>query len=253
VPQWDTVIHGCEYQSAEFWVQFAFRGGSTPLSSWKVIDFAPERALSSILEMSAVTASVGDEDTDSVLRSFLEFADIYEFDNGYTQLDYSTVLQSVNVGVETARALTNGVISATRVGDNLEALAWGFSDLDKLADKVEVSEMLNSNGTAGKGNAQLQSARVAGNDLAKLAKETLARVKTAVSKIDDVVVDGLLNNENLSTLPQLLRYDYFEDITGCHADLFEIAMENGWVNERVLVNAVSQIHLALSKQLVGVL
>jgi len=253
VPQWDTVIHGCEYQSAEFWVQFAFRGGSTPLSSWKVIDFAPERALSSILEMSAVTASVGDEDTDSVLRSFLEFADIYEFDSGYTQLDYSTVLQSVNVGVETARALTNGVISATRVGGNLEALAWGFSDLDKLADKVEVSEMLNSNGTAGKGNAQLQSARVAGNDLAKLAKETLARVKTAVSKIDDVVVEGLLNNENLSTLPQLLRYDYFEDITGCHADLFEIAMENGWVNERVLVNAVSQIHLALSKQLVGVL
>ena len=253
VPQWDTVIHGCEYQSAEFWVQFAFRGGSTPLSSWKVIDFAPERALSSILEMSAVTASVGDEDTDSVLRSFLEFADIYEFDSGYTQLDYSTVLQSVNVGVETARALTNGVISATRVGGNLEVLAWGFSDLDKLADKVEVSEMLNSNGTAGKGNAQLQSARVAGNDLAKLARETLARVKTAVSKIDDVVLREILYDNKISTLPQLLRCDSFERITGCHADLFEIAMENGWVNERVLVNAVSQIHLALSKQLVGVL
>ena len=253
VPQWDTVVHGCEYQSAEFWVQFAFRGGSTTRDSWTVIDFAPERSLSSILEMSAVTASVGDEDTDSVLRSFLEFADIYEFDNGYTQLDYETVLQSVNVGVETAKALTNGVVSATRVGSNLEALAWGFSDLDKMTNRVEVSELLNSNGTTGKGNVQLQRGDTTNNDLTKLAKETLARVKTAVSKIDDVVVDGLLGGENLSTLPKLLRYEFFEDITGCHADLFEVAINGGWVNERVLVNAVSQIHLALSKQLVGVL
>jgi hypothetical protein len=113
--------------------------------------------------------------------------------------------------------------------------------------------MLNFNGTAGKGNAQLQSARVAGNDLAKLARETLARVKTAVSKIDDVVLREILYDNKISTLPQLLRCDSFERITGCHADLFEIAMKNGWVNERVLVSAVSQIHLALSKQLVGVL
>jgi hypothetical protein len=253
VPQWDTVIHACEYQSAEFWVQFAFRGGSTTRSSWKVIDFAPERALSSILEMSAVTATVGDEDTDSVLRSFLEFADVFEFDNGYTELDYETVLQSVNVGVETAKALTNGVVSATRVGENLEAMAWAFSDLGKLTNRVEVDEVLNSNNTGSRGNVTQQSSLREVNEVKKLAKETLARVKTAVSKLDDVVVDGLVGNENLSTLPKLLRYEFFEEITGCHPDLFEAAVDNGWVNERVLVTAVSQIHLALSKQLVGVL
>ena len=253
VPQWDTVIHGCEYQSAEFWVQFAFRGGSTPLNSWKVIDFAPERALSSILEMSAVTATVTDEDTDSVLRSFLEFADIFEFDNGYTQLDYATVLQSVNVGVETAKALTNGVVSATRVGENIEALAWGFSDLDKISDRTEVAEVLNSNGTGSQGNVQLQKAEAGNNELNKLAKETLLRVKTAVSKLDDVVLSEILFDNKVTTLPQLLRAESFELVTGCHPDLFQVAIDNGWVNERLLVTTVSQIHLALSKQLVGVL
>ena len=246
VPQWDTVIHGCEYQSAEFWVQFAFRGGSTRRDSWKVIDFAPERAVQSIVEMAAVTASVSEnEDDDGVLRTFVDFADVFEFAEGYRELDYSSVLQFGDVATASAKAITNAAVSACRVGSNAEALAWAFEGAEKLEDEVMLVETLNENGTASSTNARNSAAGRQSDDEKKLLRETLARVKGAVSKIDDVVWHGLLFEQHLSTLPKLLSYERFESLTGCHPDLFRTAIETGWVNERVVGNSVSQAHIVL--------
>jgi hypothetical protein len=86
-----------------------------------------------------------------------------------------------------------------------------------------------------------------------MARETLARVKAAVEQVDRVVVHGLLHGQHLSTLPTLLRYDRFEMVTGCHPDLFEAAIDAGWINERVVSNSVTQIHLILDAQLAEVL
>jgi hypothetical protein len=246
VPQWDTVIHGCEYQSAEFWVQFAFRGGSTRRDSWKVIDFAPERAVSSIVEMASVTGTVSDEqDEGGVLRTFVDFADVFEFAEGYREMDYGSLLQLGNVATTSAKAITNAAVSACRVGTNAEALAWAFEGLDKLEDIDVIGETFNANDTAGSSNAQNQGTRAQSNEEKKLLRETLARVKGAVSKIDDVVLHGLLVGEHLSTLPQLLAYERFELVTGCHPDLFQTAIETGWVNERVVSNSVTQNHIVL--------
>jgi len=245
VPQWDTVIHGCEYQSAEFWVQFAFRGGSTRRESWKVIDFAPERAVSSIVEMASVTATVSNEDNEGVLRTFVDFADVFEFADGYREMDYGALLQLGDVATASAKAITNAAVSACRVGTDAEALAWAFSDLDKIEDKEMLNETLNANGTESSSNVQNSPIRQQTDEEKKLLRETLARVKGAVSKIDDVVFTGLLMGEHLSTLPKLLSYDKFELFTGCHPDLFQTAIDTGWVNERVVSNSVSQVHMVL--------
>ena len=245
VPEWDTVIHGCEYQSAEFWVQFAFRGGSTRRDSWKVIEFVPERAVCSIVEMASVTATVGEDESEGVLRTFIDFADVFEFADGYRELNYESVLQYGNVATASAKAITNAAVSATRVGTNVEALAWAFADLDKIEDKEMVREALNVNGTEGSSNAQNVGGQSVSNEDKKIMRETLARVKTAVSKIDDVVLHGLLLDQHLSTLPKLLSYDKFELVTGCHPDLFQTAIDTGWVNERVVSKSVSQVHMVL--------
>jgi hypothetical protein len=245
VPEWDTVIHGCEYQSAEFWVQFAFRGGSTRRDSWKVIDFAPERAVCSIVEMASVTATVGEDEGEGVLRTFIDFADVFEFADGYREMDYAALLQMGNVATASAKAITNAAVSACRVGSNAEALAWAFSDVDKIEDKEMLNEILNANGTEGSSNAQNTSTRLQTDEEKKILRETLARVKGAVSKIDDVVFTGLLMGEHLSTLPKLLSYERFELFTGCHPDLFQTAIDTGWVNERVVSKSVSQVHMVL--------
>lgn len=254
VPEWDTVIHGCEYQSAEFWVQFAFRGGSTRRDSWKVIDFAPERAVHSIVEMAAVTATVSDdEDANGVLRTFVDFADVFEFAEGYRELNYESVLQFGDVATASAKAITNAAVSATRVGNNWQALAWAFEDLDKISDKEQIREALNENDTTGSGNVRNSRAQREVDPEGKLIRDTLAKIKGAVERVDDVVVHGLLRNQHLSTLRKLLSYDRFERVTGCHPSMFEDAIELGWINERVVSNSVSQVHMILDAQLSPVL
>jgi hypothetical protein len=254
VPEWDTVIHGWESQSAEHWVQFAFRGGSTRRESWKVIDFAPERAVHSIVEMASVTATVSaEEDAAGVLRTFVDFADVFEFADGYRELSYEGVLHFDSVATASAKAITNAAVSATRVGSNLEALAWAFSDHEKIANREQLQEILNENGTEGSSNAQNSGAGGVTDVAKKMARETLARVKAAVEQIDRVVVHGLLHGQHLSTLPTLLGYDRFEVVTGCHPDLFEAAIDAGWINERVVSNSVTQVHIVLDAQLAGVL
>jgi hypothetical protein len=50
-----------------------------------------------------------------------------------------------------------------------------------------------------------------------------------------------------------LGYDRFEVVTGCHPDLFEAAIEAGWINERVVSNSVTQVYVILDAKLAEVL
>ena len=247
VPQWDTVIHGCEYQSAEFWVQFAFRGGSTKRESWKVIDFAPERALSSLLEMASATSAASDEtDAESVLRTLLEFADVFEFTNGYRELDYNTILIQELANIASAKAESRAAMGEVTQGNNLEAIAWALEGLDRVKDEVRVAETLNSNDTNGNGNVQLQRDSVTPMEDTKKMKQALAAVKAAVGKLDDVITVGLLNDVHLSTLPKLLSFEKFEMFTGCSPEVFQFVIDSGWVNPESLNARVSRMHLSLS-------
>lgn len=247
VPHWDTVIHGCEYQSAEFWVQFAFRGGSTRRESWKVIDFAPERGLQSVLEMaSATSAAAGEQDANSVLRTLLEFADVFEFATGYSQLDYSAILNQGLLGVASAKAEARAAMSEVTVGSNLQAIAWALEGLEKIKSETLVSEVVNSNDTGATGNVQVQRVGNGGDEQSKMAKAAVAAAKAAVSKLDDVITDGLLYGVNLSTLPQLLAYDQFELHTGCNPEVFQFVIDSGWINPQSLNARVSRMHLAIS-------
>lgn len=247
VPQWDTVIHGCEYRSAEFWVQFAFRGGSTKRESWKVIDFAPERALQSLLEMASATAAVSGEDNpEDVMRSLLEFADVFEFADGYRELDYASILNSELLGISSAKAESRAAMSEVGIGENVDAIAWALQGADKVQDEVRIRETLNGNGTNGRGNVAIDRVVGEGNEEASKIKEAQQAVKAAISKLDDVILDGLLYNVQLSTLPQLLAYDQFELYTGCSSDLFQYVIESGWINPQMLNSRVSRMYYALS-------
>jgi hypothetical protein len=253
VPQWDTVIHGCEYDSAEFWVQFAFRGGSTTHRSWRVIDLAPERGIQSVLEMaSATSAANGEEDAGSVLRNFLEFADVFEFNNGYKTLNYEEVVNLGLASVDSAKAESRAAMSEVTYGNNLDAIMWAFEGKDRAKAVRILNETINGNGTTGAGNVQVTQGSGSQSDAAA-RKAALEAVKAAVGKLDDVVVGGLLRGVHLSTLPQLLAYEKFEQYTGCHPDLFQEVIDGGWINPQSLNSRVSRMHLSLSALLEGAL
>lgn len=247
VPQWDTVIHGCEYQSAEFWVQFAFRGGSTHRDSWRVIDFAPERGLQSLLEMASVTAAVnGETNPEGALQTLLEFADVFEFNKGYAEVDYQTILNHGLLGLSSAKCESRAAMSEVTIGGNVDAIAWAVGGLEKVSNELLVSEDINQNGTNGNGNRQSDRGEANLDETSKKAKAALAAVKAAVGKLDDVVTDGLLYGHNITTLPQLLDYSEFELVTGCDPQVFQLVIDEGWVNAQSLNSRVGRIHLALS-------
>jgi superfamily II DNA or RNA helicase len=258
VPQWDTVINAAEGASAEFWVQLAFRGGSIDQNvfpeedrrkSWRVIDFVPERSLESILEMVSTTSAAQDDTRpDSAPRTFLEFADVFEFDNGLVQLDYEQLLSRGFLGATTAQAECRAAMQEVVVGDNLEVVAWAFEGLDKVKAETIVSETINENGTSGQGNLQLQRTnQLTSDEREKLRRETLAAVKAAIGKFGAVIANGLLYGKDLSTLPQLLSYDKFELYTGCSPHLIELVIDNNWYpNIQSLHQRISRIHFALA-------
>jgi hypothetical protein len=247
VPEWDTVIHGCEYQSAEFWVQFAFRGGSTRRDSWKVIDLAPQRGLQSMLEMASATAAAqGNPDADSVLRSLLEFADVFEFNNGYTVLDYNTILNQGLLGINSAKAESRAAQQEVTVGGNLDAIAWVLEGLDRVENQVMVSETINQNNTNGRGNTQSQANSLGSDENSKKAKIARERVKAAIGKLDDVITDGLLYGVELSTLPQVLAYEQFKMYTGCDPETFQFVIDSGWTNPQSLNQRIARMHLSLA-------
>lgn len=258
VPQWDTVIHACEYDSAEFWVQFTFRGGSLEVTpnrqSWRVIDLAPERAIQSVLEMvSATSAANGDEDASSVFRTFLEFADVFEFNDGFTHLEYESILLSGHVGISSAKAEARALQAGVIVGDNLEVIAWALEGVDKVKSVDLLQEVINSNGTQGAGNAQTQRQGVSPEERNKLAEKALKSAKAAVGKLDDVIADGLLHGVSLSTLPQLLAYEQFTLHTQCDPEVFQLVIDSGWINPQSLNSGVSRMHLAISTAFAGCL
>ena len=247
VPQWDTVIHGSEYDSAEFWVQFAFRGGSTKEKSWTVIDFAPQRAVQSILEMVTVTANVSKEvDPKSALESFLDFADIFEFNNGFDSISYETILNMASSDVSSAKAVINSAVAAIRVGENFEMMQWLFNGKDRIENLVQVREQINANGTNGRGNRVVDREGRSGESTSKDLAILLEQVKAAVQKVDDVILFELKGNNHISSLPQLLEAESFELLTDCHPDVIRAAMNDKWVCERALANATSQAYLYLS-------
>jgi len=197
--------------------------------------------------MASATAAVsGDNNPEDVLRSLLDFADVFEFANGYEELDYGGILNSKLLGISSAKAESRAAMSEVAVGENASAIAWAFEGADKVQDEVRISETLNGNDMNGRGNVAVDRVVGGGNEEAREIKEAKKAVKAAVAKLDDVITYGLLHGVQLSTLPQLLSYEHFELYTGCSPDLFQEVIDSGWVNAASLNSRVARMYYSLS-------
>lgn len=247
VPQWDTVVHGCKTDSAEFWVQFSFRAGSTPNPSWKVVDFVPEQTISSVISMvQAVSDSEEDAEPGSSLRTFLEFADTQEFDNGFTSLDFEGVLGFISEDLE--GAIDHLKRDATRLGsygEYTDSLAKAFSGSDGVRDVQVLNVTLNGNDTQNTGNTRVQQSRAAS---ANEKKRLLAQIKGALEFVPAVVAVHHFEGVDISSVSQLLNSSYLRELTGVSGDGFKAAIDGGWISSRELSSLVSRTHLVLAHE-----
>jgi len=243
VPAWDTVVHGSKTNSAEFYVQFSFRGGSTKRDSWKVIDFSTEQALSSVIEMVQATSDAEESpDPGNSLKRFLEFADVHEFDEGFEDVDYSRLLElACSDATDSVTSLNRRCEKLGSYGEYSSDLAKAFGGSERCSSERVVDLVLKSNNTQDKGNTQLTGDRKEPkkNDLKALMKQ----IKGALGTIPAVIATHV--DEPITTVHQLLSSPYLETITGVDRKGFEMAISSGWISSRELSSVVAHSSLVM--------
>lgn len=243
VKKWDTVVFASKTESAENWIQFAFRGGSTDEDSWTVIDFAPEQALSSIIDMVQVASDANEvSEPSNAIKRFLEFADIQEFDDGFTDIDYDGFLNLACDQPEDAIThLTRNAQKLGSVGEYSAELAQALVGLSSLKSQKVIDTAINSNGTNNQGNSKVeQTKEPTKNEM----KEMLAKFKCALSAIPAVISLHAVD-ESITSIFQLLDSPYLEPMTGLDRKGFEVAVDAGWTSERELSALVAKSTLII--------
>ena len=202
--KWDTVINCREGSSIQFWTQFAFRGGSAD-HDWRVIDFVPTRALSSLRETFALAADLNPELSQ---YDFTDFIPIYEWDRQFEEADYDTV---INLLAADPGSLSSLFTSNSDV--DIDALSeYQLSHAFDYEDEITKSVVLNNealNPTSAKVRVS-DSSDPTPNDLqAKL--ETIKAIKAL---LPEVVFYMRLNNNHVISIWDVVNSSGYGSITG---------------------------------------
>ena len=245
VKEWDTVVHGSKTESAEFYIQFSFRGGSTRRDSWRVVDFAPEQSINSIIEMVQATANAAEtEEAGSLVKEYLDFADVHEFDDGFEKMNFDDIMQMACEDPESSVELLNRRATlAGSYGEYSEGLARLFSEATRIKGVKVVKGKVNENDTEDKGNMKVEGRKEA---TPNEQREMMRAIKGALKAVPTVVAVHALGDP-ISTVFQLLASPYLADVTNVDRTGFEAAIEAGWISERELSSIVAHSSLVIGQ------
>lgn len=246
IPQWDTVVHCRRSDSAAHWIQFSFRGGSTREEKWRVVDFMPEQAVRSIIEMVQITAEAEEEsEPGDFLRLFLEYADTQEFSDGFKPLRYEELIGfACDNPVEAISHLCQRAKRTVALGKFSSDLVELFQDASKVKAVETCRQSLNSNNTNDFSNQQIQRT---GTEATKSELSDLfAKIEGTLNTIPSIVALHVLDSP-IFTVSQLLSSPYLESFTGVDRLGFERAIDTGWISKRALSGVVSEASLILKR------
>lgn len=150
VKEIDTVINATEGESINFWTQFAFRGGSSD-RDWDVIDFCPQRCLSTIREVYIAAC----ENNPMISEyNMLDFVSITEWVSGFETMTQEQVTDILASDITDTISLVSNIVN----GIDMSKLADFDFDLDLSLSpkegKIGSKRTVNDNDSNGKGNVQ---------------------------------------------------------------------------------------------------
>lgn len=201
----DTVINLSQGESIEFWNQFAFRGGSGD-RSWRVIDFVPDRCLSSLRQMFVLAT----ENNPELLEyEFTDFVDILEWSNGETELDESAVYQLM---AKEPRDIKRFLTSVTH-GLNMNILEdLDFTpSLESSDDCVVIEREINEQGTDKSSNKR----RTTITERSEISDHTKLRdhVNSIMERLPIFMIHLLSKDESVNNLLSLTDHPFYESAT----------------------------------------
>ena len=179
-PKIDTVVNMTEGKALEFYVQFAFRGGSGD-KDWSLFDFVPERA---IRAFSSIYTEACDANPNLAEYMFGDFIDVFSWSNGFNQLSNDHINDILAINIEDTISLSSNFVD--RMDSNILKSIECSTNLQAgehphyKADEIEV----NFNGTNNKTNKQRigekSEREIEINETKEQVREYLKRLPLAV-------------------------------------------------------------------------
>ena len=245
---WDTIVNAKECKSAEFWTQFAFRGGSGN-KDWDVVDFCPQRSLESLIQY-YVTSS---ERNPALLDyNLVDFVPIYEFDNGFRELSQEEISSIVASDANASVRIVSSILSSLDY-NKLKNFEINI-DLDSISTDRSKSVTVNDNNTNGKSNKVKLSSNNKGD------KELLLKFKTLKSITDSIPLVQfyeLKEGKRIQNTSSLLTSDLYAKITQDTDDCLARAFDEGLLNLKSfthrLIQSSTQVESSMNQDEMGTL
>ena len=225
-PKIDTVINLTEGKSLEFYVQFAFRGGSGE-KDWNLFDFCPERALSTQQQLFNIAC---DSNSELAEYKFTEFVDIYSWFNGFKKLteeEISEILASdVQNTIDIAASFVNGMDS--EVLRNIDCTT-DFQSGDASISKKEV----NTNNTNSKTNKKSLTQPTTKEREDQKTKE---QVREYMKRVPIAVFHCVRKNVPTNNVENFLKSEHYVMNTGDSEEIIQTYLKktSGKERERLL-------------------
>ena len=228
---WDTIINAKEGKSAEFWTQFAFRGGSSD-KDWDVVDFCPQRSLESLIQY-YVTSS---ERNPALLDyNLVDFVPIYEFENGFRELSQEEISGIVASDANASVRIISSVLSSLDY-NKLKDFQMNIELKSSSKDSLK-SVTVNDNDTNGKSNKVKLSPKNKGD------KELLLKLKTLKSITDSIPLIQfyeLKEGKRIQNTTSLLTSDLYAKITQDTDNCLARAFDEGLLNLKSFTHRLIQ-------------
>ena len=237
--QWDTVINAREGKSIQFWTQFAFRAGSGD-HNWRVIDFAPSRALDSLRETFCLA-----NDLNPTLSEyeFVDFVPIHEWSGEFKTLDTDQVndILAANIG-STSQLMTGGTngINLVRLRDIEFSSLQSFNQ--EFTKHVQVNDEANNGDGAKKDVTDREKPEK--TDLQK----KIQTIKNVLSLIPQVIFEEQLSGRTVNTIHDVINSQFYTPYTEDTYLMSEL-LDAKVMSSRSLSRRVSQVSVSIDASL----
>lgn len=220
----DTIVNLRPGESLKYWLQLAFRGGSSD-KDWRVIDYDPERCLTLGME-SWMLAS--DACPEVAQYEYADFVNLFDWCSGFSELNQDKV---------------NDILASNMVGDNSFTSRVPFNpsnikDVDfeleqkpskeVIKKKVQVSSN-STNGETNKKKVNDSSNHDNSNDIRKLNT-----IKSIIERMPLVLFYMIRSGETVSNIDSILQSDTYSFGTNDTENILKDALNCDIINRKSL-------------------
>lgn len=203
----DTVINCTEGKSLEFYVQFAFRGGSGK-QDWTLIDFCPERCLQSFRQ---AFLSACDTNKELSQYEFTDFFDISSWYGEFKSLNHEEICDILSTNIEGSVNYCENFVEKMNA-DILKEIECSTNF--KSHSGPHLSKDVNSNDTNGKTNKKLIKSLESSESLEKEINSTKEQVLEYMKSVPLAVFHCIRNNISTSNVDSFLNSEIYINNTG---------------------------------------